>query len=65
MFNLVAIPLGWIMKGCYYIFKNYGVALLVFTFITRAIVFPLNIKQQKSTARTAMLKPKLEQLEKK
>ena len=65
MFDLVAVPLGWIMKGCYYVFKNYGVALLVFTFITRLLVFPLNIKQQKSTARTAMLKPKLEQLEKK
>ena len=39
------------MKGCYYVFKNYGVALLVFTFITRLLVFPMNIKQQKSTAR--------------
>lgn len=53
------------MKGCYYVFKNYGVALLVFTFITRLLVFPMNIKQQKSTARMSMLKPKLEQLEKK
>ncbi|MBQ8967373.1 membrane protein insertase YidC [Ruminococcus sp.] len=65
MFNIIAIPLGWIMKGCYYVFKNYGVALLVFTFITRLLVFPMNIKQQKSTARMSMLKPKLEQLEKK
>ena len=53
------------MKGCYYVFKNYGIALLVFTFITRLLVFPLNIKQQKSMASMSMLKPKLDELEKK
>lgn len=65
MLNIVAIPLGWIMKGCYYLVKNYGIALLLFTFITRAIIFPLNIKQQKSTARMSMLKPKLDAIQKK
>ena len=65
MFDLVAIPLGWIMKGCYYVFKNYGIALLVFTFLTKLIVFPLSIKQQKSMASMTMLKPKLDELEKK
>lgn len=65
MFDLIAIPLGWIMKGCYYVFKNYGIALLVFTLITKIIVFPLNVKQQKSMASMTMLKPKLDELEKK
>ena len=65
MFDLIAIPLGWIMKGCYYVFKNYGIALLVFTLITKIIVFPLNIKQEKSMASMAMLKPKMDELEKK
>ena len=65
MFDLIAIPLGWIMKGCYYVFKNYGIALLVFTLITKIIVFPLNIKQEKSMASVAMLKPKMDELEKK
>ncbi|MCR5021079.1 YidC/Oxa1 family membrane protein insertase [Ruminococcus sp.] len=65
MFDLIAIPLGWIMKGCYYVFKNYGIALLVFTLITKLIVFPLSVKQEKSMASVAMLKPKLDELEKK
>ena len=65
MFDLIAIPLGWIMKGCYYVFKNYGIALLVFTLITKLIVFPLSVKQEKSMASMAMLKPKLDELEKK
>jgi YidC/Oxa1 family membrane protein insertase len=53
------------MKGCYHIFNNYGIALLVFTLITKVIVFPLSVKQEKSTASIAMLKPKMDELEKK
>ena len=60
--NILATPLGWVMKLCYEIISNYGIALLLFTFITRLVVFPLNIKQQKSTARMAMLNPQLEKL---
>ena len=63
--NILATPLGWVMKLCYEIISNYGIALLLFTFITRLVVFPLNIKQQKSTARMAMLNPQLEKLRKK
>ena len=63
--KLIAIPLGWIMKLCYMLLNNYGLALLLFTFITRLLVFPLNIKQQKSSARMAMLKPELDKLQKK
>lgn len=63
--SLLATPLGWIMKLCYALVKNYGIALLLFTLITRLVVFPLNVKQQKSTARMAMLNPQLEKLRKK
>lgn len=63
--NLLATPLGWIMKICYELVSNYGIALFIFTFITRLVVFPLNIKQQKSTARMSMLTPELDKLKKK
>jgi YidC/Oxa1 family membrane protein insertase len=63
--GIIAIPLGWIMKGLYYVVKNYGIALLLFTFVTRLIVFPLAIKQQKSTAKMALLTPELEKIKKK
>ena len=65
MFSLFATPLGWLMKGCYKLIGNYGLALLLFTFITRVLMLPLSIKQQKSTARMSMLAPELEKLKKK
>lgn len=63
--SIIAIPFGWIMKLCYLLLKNYGFALILFTLITKILMFPLNVKQQKATAKTAKLNPKLEQLKKK
>lgn len=63
--NLLATPLGWIMKGCYLLVKNYGIALLMFTILTRIITLPVNIKQQMSQQRMNMLQPELEKLKQK
>jgi len=65
LFGVIAIPLGWIMKACYLLVKNYGIALILFTVIIRVILLPLNIKQQKSSARMAKLQPQLQKLQKK
>ena len=63
--SIIAIPFGWLMKLCYIIVKNYGFALILFTFITKLIMFPLQIKQQKMSAKTAKLNPKLQKLKQK
>ncbi|MBR3307773.1 MAG: membrane protein insertase YidC [Lachnospiraceae bacterium] len=65
MFSLFATPLGFLMKGCYKLIGNYGIALLVFTLLTRLLMLPLSIKQQKSTVRMSMIQPELEKIKKK
>ena len=65
MFRILAIPFGWLMRGCYILVKNYGLALFIFTFIIKLIMLPSSIKQQKSSARMARLAPKREQIMKK
>ena len=52
------------MKLCYMLFKSYGFALFLFTLITKLLMLPSSIKQQKSTAKMAKLQPKLEQIKK-
>ncbi|MFT3952848.1 MAG: membrane protein insertase YidC [Oscillospiraceae bacterium] len=64
-FQTIAIPLGFLMKLCYFVLKNYAVSLVVFTFIIRLILFPLGIKQQKSTAKMQKFAPDIEKLKKK
>lgn len=62
--ELIGIPLGWIMWAIYSVVKNYGIAILIFTFVIRLILFPISVKQQKSTAAMAAFQPKLDKLKK-
>ena len=63
--EIIGIPLGWVMWLCYTIVRNYGVALILFTLITKALMFPMSLKQQKSSVKMAMVKPKLDNAQKK
>lgn len=63
--SLIATPLGYILYFCYIIVKNYGIALILFTLVTKLILFPLSVKQQKNSAKMAKFQPKMEQLKKK
>lgn len=65
IFEIFAIPFGWIMWLCYEVIKNYGIALIVFTLISKLLFLPLSIKQQKSSAKMAYFKPKLDAIQKK
>ncbi|MBQ7088806.1 MAG: membrane protein insertase YidC [Clostridia bacterium] len=65
LFSLFAEPLGWVMHWIYQLVPHYFVALLIFTLLTRLILFPLSIKNQKSQADRARLAPRLERLQKK
>lgn len=63
-------PLYWLfgkcMEGLLFIFNDkYFLALIVFTVITRLILFPLNLKQQKTMAKTSRLQPKIQKIQKK
>lgn len=56
---------GYLVQLFYSVFKNYGLAIILFTIATRIIMFPLSIKQQRSMADQQRIQPKLEELKKK
>lgn len=65
IYSIIGYPLGWIMWACYEVLRNYGLALIVFTLITKLILLPMGIKQQKSQVKMAMFKPKMDAITKK
>lgn len=66
LFNdIICYPLGAIMKLFYLITPNYAVLLILFTVVVRLCLFPLAVKQQRSTAETLRLQPKIQKLQKK
>ena len=65
IFSLFAGPLGYLMRGIYSLGMGYFLALLIFTLLTRLILFPLSINNQKNQADRARLAPRLERIQKK
>ncbi len=65
VFGLLAVPLGWLLSLVYKGVHNYFLAIFLFTFVVRLLMFPLSLKTQKSQADRARLAPRLERLKKK
>ena len=65
IFNIFAIPLGMLLKLIYDMVSNYGLALFLFTLVTRIILLPLDWKQKKSSIRMAAIQPLINDINKK
>lgn len=63
--NLIVAPFGWLMRVLYQLVDNYGLALLFFTVITRVIMLPISISQQKSMAKMSVYNPLIQEIQKK
>lgn len=65
MFGFLATPLGYVVEFIYNLLSNYGWALILFTLIIRVVLFPLALRQQKSTARMGAYQPLIQEIQKK
>lgn len=63
--GFLGTPLGFIMYAIESFIHNYGLTLILFVLLTKAVLYPLAVKQQKTTAKTASIQPKLQALQKK
>ncbi len=67
--RILAVPLGYIMKGCYWVVTRlnlplaYVFALLLFTVVTKLLMFPLMMKQQKSTVMMSVFSPMIREIQ--
>lgn len=64
-FNFIGNIFGYILWAAFLLFKNYGVAIIIFTFILKVVMFPFSIKQQKSMAANARVQAKMAEIRKK
>lgn len=60
--EILGTPLGYIMKFCYDIIKNYGIAIIIFTLFTKVILFPVSLMVQKNSIKMIKMKPRLDAL---
>jgi YidC/Oxa1 family membrane protein insertase len=58
-YGILARPLLWLMKQTYAVVHNWGLAILVVTFIVRLLLFPLTAKSYTSMKKMQKLAPKM------
>lgn len=63
IFNFFGSLLGYLLWALYTVFRNYGVAIILFTIILKVVMFPLSVKQQKSMSAQTKLADKQKELQ--
>lgn len=61
----LGVPLGYVMRFIYSFVHNYGFSIIVFTLLVKLLLLPLAVKQQKSSAKMAVVQPQMMELQKK
>ncbi|MDR3363345.1 MAG: membrane protein insertase YidC [Clostridiales Family XIII bacterium] len=54
--------LGYLMYACYALLGGYGAAVLLFTLLTKAILFPLSLAAQKNSIKMVRMAPALAEI---
>lgn len=57
--------LGYLLWALFYVFQNFGIAIIVFTIVIKLVLLPFSIKQQSSMAGSARLAKKQKELREK
>ena len=72
IWKLIAIPLGYIMRWCYLLVNDvlglplpYVWAMFLFAVVTTILLFPLSLRQQRSSAKMAAIQPLIQDIQKK
>ena len=65
MWDYLIVPFAWIMQQFMKLFNNYALALIAYALITKIIMFPVAMKQQKNSLSMVRLRPYQEALAKK
>ncbi len=65
LMDIINVPLALLLKLCYMLVNNYGVAIILFAVLTKVLLFPLGIKGEKSRLQQVAMQPKVNALQQK
>ena len=55
----LCLPLGYLMKGCWMLVVNYGVAIILFTLATKLVLMPLSVWIHKNSIQMVKIQPQI------
>lgn len=59
LIRYVCIPFGYLMKFCWQLVGNYGVAILLFTFVSKLILLPVSIWVHNNSIKMVRIQPEI------
>lgn len=62
--GVIAKPMGYLLDFVYGVVGNYGLTIIIFTVFVKLCLYPLYIKQTKSTAMMSEMQPKIAAIQK-
>lgn len=65
LFSPIGAVLGWVMYAINSLVHNYGITLILFSILVKALMIPLGIKQQKGMISNARMQPKMKEIQQK
>lgn len=60
---VIGTPLGYLMYFCLLLVGNYGASILLFTLLTKIILFPLSLLAQKNSIKMVKMAPALQNIQ--
>jgi YidC/Oxa1 family membrane protein insertase len=60
--NYLSAALGYLMSWCYDLISNYGIAIILFTLISKIILLPISIWVQKNSIKMVKMQPEINRL---
>ena len=63
--DFLMTPFVWVMKAGIWLFNNYALALCFYALVTKVVLFPLMMKQQKNQMNMVRMRPYMNDLQKK
>lgn len=60
--TLLGVPLGYVMWACYQVVNSYGWAIILFTLISKLVMWPVSVMVQKNSIKMIQIQPQINQI---
>lgn len=65
IFDIINVPIGYLLRFCYQLVSNYGLAIILVGIITKILLVPLAVKQQKGSLAQMKFGPRVREIQQK
>ena len=65
MNKIITVPFGWLIGFLYELTNNYGLAIIIFTFIVQLVLLPITAKSKKIMMKMSRIQPRVQEIQQK